>query len=43
LIPIFELVKASDREWFRDCQVKELEVSVWMPESGRAAQAAVKS
>jgi hypothetical protein len=26
LIPIFELVKASDREWFRDCQVKKLEV-----------------
>jgi hypothetical protein len=34
LIPIFELVKASDREWFRDCQVKELEVSVWMSGSG---------
>jgi hypothetical protein len=27
LIPIFELVKASDREWFRDCQVKKLESS----------------
>jgi hypothetical protein len=34
LIPIFELVKASDREWFRDCQVKKLEVSVWMSGSG---------
>ena len=29
-------MKTSDREWFRDCQVKELEVfSVWMSESGR--------
>jgi hypothetical protein len=43
LIPIFELVKTSDREWFRDYQVKKLEISVWISESGRAAQAAVKS
>jgi hypothetical protein len=36
LIPIFELVKASGREWFRDCQVLELEdFSVWMSESGQ--------
>jgi hypothetical protein len=27
LIPIFELVKASDREWFGDCQVEELRIS----------------
>ena len=26
LIPIFELENPSDREWFGDCQVLELEV-----------------
>ncbi|MES2919906.1 MAG: hypothetical protein V4819_00005, partial [Verrucomicrobiota bacterium] len=34
LIPIFELVKTSDREWFGDCQVLKLENSVWMSGSG---------
>ena len=28
-------MKASDREWIVSCQVEELEVSVWMSESGR--------